>query len=231
MIDLDAIEARIRDCKTYNFGLWNADKLAHEGAGKVQTMAINYTDTQVLSMILLALDEGVEGVRWIDVPDLLKKMIVEHWDLADEDSSSDEAEAAFAQLEPYIPDHRNDVQSASKPAEAWDQGYWKGWLDRHQARPDEEDNFGPSLPIPNPYRSEAPKKRGSTIMDGVLLNPDRPEPPFPGEERHDPSRAEIERAALAASLAGAVRYVDMHTLAGWMRVALRAAAEFRSEGR
>lgn len=32
MIDLDAIEARIRDCKTYNFGLWNADKLAHEDA-------------------------------------------------------------------------------------------------------------------------------------------------------------------------------------------------------
>lgn len=32
MIDLDAIEARIRDCKTYNFGLWNADKLAHDDA-------------------------------------------------------------------------------------------------------------------------------------------------------------------------------------------------------
>lgn len=37
MIDLDAIEARIRDCKTYNFGLWNADKLAHEDAPAMLT--------------------------------------------------------------------------------------------------------------------------------------------------------------------------------------------------
>lgn len=35
--DLDAIEARIRDCKTYNFGLWNADKLAHEDAPAMLT--------------------------------------------------------------------------------------------------------------------------------------------------------------------------------------------------
>jgi hypothetical protein len=29
-LDLDAIEARRADCQTYNFGLRNADKLAHE---------------------------------------------------------------------------------------------------------------------------------------------------------------------------------------------------------
>jgi hypothetical protein len=29
-LDLDAIEARRADCQTYNFGMRNADKLAHE---------------------------------------------------------------------------------------------------------------------------------------------------------------------------------------------------------
>ena len=31
-LDLDAIEHRIRDCSTYNFGLRNADRLAKEDA-------------------------------------------------------------------------------------------------------------------------------------------------------------------------------------------------------
>lgn len=31
-LNLDAIAARIEDCKTYNFGLRNADRLAHEDA-------------------------------------------------------------------------------------------------------------------------------------------------------------------------------------------------------
>ena len=31
-LDLDAIECRIRDCSTYNFGLRNADRLAKEDA-------------------------------------------------------------------------------------------------------------------------------------------------------------------------------------------------------
>lgn len=64
-----------------------------------------YTDTQVLYMVLLALEEGLEGVGWQDLDDLLIKMIAEHWGTADEGISPDEAEAAFAQLEPHIPDH------------------------------------------------------------------------------------------------------------------------------
>lgn len=64
-----------------------------------------YTDTQVLYMVLLALEEGLDGVRRQDLDDLLVKMIAEHWGTAGEDASPDEAEAAFAQLEPHIPEH------------------------------------------------------------------------------------------------------------------------------
>jgi len=35
---LDQIEARIRDCKSYNFGMRNADKLAHEDAPALLAM-------------------------------------------------------------------------------------------------------------------------------------------------------------------------------------------------
>jgi hypothetical protein len=36
---LDQIETRIRDCQTYNFGMRNADKLAHEDAPYLLTLA------------------------------------------------------------------------------------------------------------------------------------------------------------------------------------------------
>lgn len=77
-----------------------------------------YTDTQVLYMVLLALEEGLEGVRWQDLDDLLVKMIAEHWGTADEDTSPDEAEAAFAQLEPHIPDHMRTSEPQGEPAGA-----------------------------------------------------------------------------------------------------------------
>ena len=35
MKHLDDIEARIRDCSTYNFGMHNANKLAHEDAPRL----------------------------------------------------------------------------------------------------------------------------------------------------------------------------------------------------
>ncbi|MHA7210824.1 hypothetical protein [Arthrobacter sp. MDT1-65] len=34
-MSLDDIKARVADCKTYNFGMRNADKLAHEDAPKL----------------------------------------------------------------------------------------------------------------------------------------------------------------------------------------------------
>lgn len=37
--DLDAIQARITDCRTYNFGMRNADKLAHEDAPALLALA------------------------------------------------------------------------------------------------------------------------------------------------------------------------------------------------
>lgn len=64
-----------------------------------------YTDAEMLFMVCLALEEGIDGVRRIDLDDLLVKMIAEHWGVADEDTLPDEAEAAFAQLEPHIPEH------------------------------------------------------------------------------------------------------------------------------
>jgi len=64
-----------------------------------------YTDAQMLYMICLALEEGIDGVKRIDLDDVLLKMISEHWGTADEDTSPEEAEAAFAQLAPYIPEH------------------------------------------------------------------------------------------------------------------------------
>lgn len=73
-----------------------------------------YTDEQVLYMILLALEEGLEGVARQDLGDLLIKMIAEHWGTADEEASTDAAEDAFAQLEPYIPHHMR----AAEPSEA-----------------------------------------------------------------------------------------------------------------
>lgn len=73
-----------------------------------------YTDAQMLYMLCLALEEGIEGVKRVDLDDLLLKMISEHWGTPDEDTSPDEAEAAFAQLEPHIPDHlRRPVQGES----------------------------------------------------------------------------------------------------------------------
>ena len=35
MKELDEIQARVRDCVTYNFGMYTADKLAHEDAPKL----------------------------------------------------------------------------------------------------------------------------------------------------------------------------------------------------
>jgi hypothetical protein len=35
MSELDEIRARVRDCATYNFGMRNADKLAHEDAPRL----------------------------------------------------------------------------------------------------------------------------------------------------------------------------------------------------
>lgn len=77
-----------------------------------------YTDAQVLYMLCLALEEGLEGVRDIDLPDVLLKMISEHWGTTDEDTSPDEAEAAFAQLEPYIPDHLRTQEPQAEPSDA-----------------------------------------------------------------------------------------------------------------
>lgn len=79
---------------------------------------VKYTDAQVLYMLCLALEEGLEGVKNIDLPDVLLRMIAEHWGTADEDTSPDEAEAAFAQLEPYIPDHLRTPEPQGEPSDA-----------------------------------------------------------------------------------------------------------------
>lgn len=69
-----------------------------------------HTDAQMLYMICLALEEGIEGGANIDLPDLIVKMISEHWGTADGDTSPEEAEAALAQLAPHIPDHMRTLE-------------------------------------------------------------------------------------------------------------------------
>lgn len=76
-----------------------------------------HTDAQMLYMICLALEEGLEGVADIDLPDLIVKMISEHWGTADEDTSPEEAEAALAQLAPYIPDHMRAPEPQGEPSD------------------------------------------------------------------------------------------------------------------
>jgi hypothetical protein len=88
----------------------------------------DYTDAQMLYMVCLALEEGLDGITHAeDLNVLLVKMIGEHWRTADEDSSSEEAHAAFAQLEPYIPDHLRAAVPTDDEREAaalhlWDEG-------------------------------------------------------------------------------------------------------------
>jgi len=65
-----------------------------------------YTDAQMLYMLCLALDEGIEGIEHTeDLNVLLVKMIGEHWGMSDEETPIDQVDAAFEQLAPYIPAH------------------------------------------------------------------------------------------------------------------------------
>lgn len=68
-------------------------------------MTDRYTDAQMLYMICLALDEGLSGIRTIDLPDFVVGMISEHWGTANEDVNPEEVAAVFAELEQYIPEH------------------------------------------------------------------------------------------------------------------------------
>lgn len=80
---------------------------------------------------------------------------------------------------------------------------------------------------PNRVRGAYAEHRGSTVMNGVRLDPERPEPPFPGdsEPQGEPSDAQV-RAALAAWLElKPLQRAESNLPA--MRAALRAAGGVR----
>lgn len=65
-----------------------------------------YTDAQMLYMICLALDEGLDGIKHAeDLNVLLVQMIGEHWGMSDADDPLERIEQAFEELDPYIPEH------------------------------------------------------------------------------------------------------------------------------